>query len=56
MRILRNLISNFTRNAPKRDFAHVHDVQIKWERVPAQNGKKQEQEAGNMSLNGMYML
>jgi hypothetical protein len=31
-------------------------VQIKWERVPAQNGKKQEQEAGNMSLNGMYML
>jgi beta-xylosidase len=57
MRLLRNLISNFTRTAPKRDFAHVHDVQIKWERTPVQNGKKQQEgEAGSMSLNGMYMI
>jgi hypothetical protein len=52
MRLLRNLLSNFTRSAPKRDFAHVHDIQIKWERVP--NSKNDNKEAGSMSLNGMY--
>jgi hypothetical protein len=55
MRFLRNLISNFTRLAPKRDYAHVHDVQIKWERIPVQNGEKQDQAAaGSMSLNGRF--
>lgn len=51
MRLLRNLLSKLTRPAPKRDFAHVHDVQIKWERTPI--GKDDNtKNPGSMSLNG----
>lgn len=51
MRLLRNLLSKLTRPAPKRDFAHVHDVQIKWERTPI--GKDDNtKDPGSMSLNG----
>ncbi|EUC41108.1 hypothetical protein COCMIDRAFT_40656 [Bipolaris oryzae ATCC 44560] len=43
MRLLRLLLANLVRAPSKRDYAHVHDVQIKWE--GAVSGK------GNMALN-----
>jgi hypothetical protein len=59
MRLLRTLIHNLTRSAPKRGFAHVHDVQIKWERVSGfkEEGKEKEKETGtgSMALNGMFV-
>lgn len=51
MRLLRNLLSKLPRPTPKRDFAHVHDVQIKWERRAI--GKDDNTKVpGSMSLNG----
>jgi hypothetical protein len=66
MRLLRNLIKSIppaARSAPKRDFAHVHDVRIEWERAPNSNWDTKSwdnndndngKEAGSMALNGMY--
>jgi hypothetical protein len=54
MRLLRTLFANLTTKTPKREFAHVHDVQIKWERLPDLNQGKRGQATGSMSRNGMF--
>ncbi|EMD86958.1 hypothetical protein COCC4DRAFT_171808 [Bipolaris maydis ATCC 48331] len=48
MRILRSLLSNLFRSPSKRDYAHVHDVQIKWDGVLS---GKDSSSTANMALN-----
>jgi hypothetical protein len=49
-RFVANLTSSTTSPLLKREFAHVHDVQIKWERVSEKQNKE-----GSMSFNGMFI-
>lgn len=52
MRILRTLLSNLIRSPSKREYARVHDVQIKWEGVLS--GKEDTKDTAKMALNGMF--
>ncbi|EUC33475.1 hypothetical protein COCCADRAFT_95942 [Bipolaris zeicola 26-R-13] len=49
MRILRTLLSNLIRSPSKREYARVHDVQIKWEGVLS--GKEDTKDTAKMALN-----
>lgn len=50
MRLIRHLLSRLTRSAPTRHYAHVHDIQIKWDGISI--GNHGNQDPATMSLNG----
>lgn len=57
MRLLRNLFTQLRTTGPNRTFAHVHDVQIKWERAPIERLEgKQNKASMSLGRNGMYSL
>ncbi|CAA9966937.1 hypothetical protein CFE70_010370 [Pyrenophora teres f. teres 0-1] len=50
MRALRTFFANLTRSAPKREYARVHDITIKWDRA-SPTPEQENQDTETMSFN-----